>query len=105
MRELQQAATALGEGDLSVRVADDAGPPEVRALAREHKPKIVLAGYSAYSRALDYDGFRSIADEVNAIFMVDAAHFIGLVAERMSLWQYHALRAAMMNRPAARCSP
>jgi glycine hydroxymethyltransferase len=53
---------------------------EVRALALEHKPKIVLAGYSAYSRALDYDGFRSIADEVNAIFMVDAAHFIGLVA-------------------------
>jgi glycine hydroxymethyltransferase len=55
---------------------------EVRALALEHKPKIVLAGYSAYSRALDYDGFRSIADEVNAIFMVDAAHFIGLVAGR-----------------------
>jgi glycine hydroxymethyltransferase len=48
----------------------------------EHKPKIVLAGYSAYSRTLDYEGFRSIADEVEAIFMVDAAHFIGLVAGR-----------------------
>jgi glycine hydroxymethyltransferase len=53
---------------------------QVRSLALEHKPKIVLAGYSAYSRTLDYEGFRSIADEVGAIFMVDAAHFIGLVA-------------------------
>ena len=53
---------------------------EVRRLAREHKPQIVLAGYSAYSRILDYEGFREIADEVGAIFMVDAAHFIGLVA-------------------------
>ena len=53
---------------------------EVRRLAIEHKPKIVLAGYSAYSRTLDYEGFRAIADEVGAVFMVDAAHFIGLVA-------------------------
>jgi glycine hydroxymethyltransferase len=55
---------------------------EVRAVAREQKPKIVLAGYSAYSRVLDYEGFRAIADEIGAIFMVDAAHFIGLVAGR-----------------------
>lgn len=53
---------------------------EVRRLATEHQPKIVLAGYSAYSRTLDYEAFRAIADEVGAIFMVDAAHFIGLVA-------------------------
>ncbi len=53
---------------------------EVRKLAHEHKPKIVLAGYSAYSRTLDYEGFRQVADEIGAIFMVDAAHFIGLVA-------------------------
>ncbi|MBW3666775.1 MAG: serine hydroxymethyltransferase [Actinobacteria bacterium] len=53
---------------------------EVRRLAREHKPKIILAGYSAYSRELDYEGFREIADEIGAVFMVDAAHFIGLVA-------------------------
>ncbi len=53
---------------------------QVRALALEHRPKIVLAGYTAYSRILDYEGFRSIADEIGAIFMVDAAHFIGLVA-------------------------
>lgn len=55
---------------------------EVRKLAIKHQPKIVLAGYSAYSRLLDYEAFRSIADEVGAIFMVDAAHFIGLVAGR-----------------------
>ncbi|HET9201834.1 MAG TPA: serine hydroxymethyltransferase [Acidimicrobiia bacterium] len=53
---------------------------QVRALAIEHKPKIVLAGFSAYSRTLDYEGFRAVADEIEAIFMVDAAHFIGLVA-------------------------
>jgi glycine hydroxymethyltransferase len=53
---------------------------EVRRLAKEHRPKIVLAGYSAYSRNLDYEGFREIADEVGAVFVVDAAHFIGLVA-------------------------
>jgi len=52
----------------------------VRKLALEHRPKIVLAGYSAYSRHLDYAAFRAIADEIDAIFMVDAAHFIGLVA-------------------------
>jgi glycine hydroxymethyltransferase len=53
---------------------------QVRALALEQKPKIVLAGFSAYSRTLDYEGFRAIADEIGAVFMVDAAHFIGLVA-------------------------
>lgn len=52
----------------------------VRKLALEHRPKIVLAGYSAYSRHLDYSAFRSIADEVGAVLVVDAAHFIGLVA-------------------------
>lgn len=53
---------------------------QVRKLALEHRPKIVLAGYSAYSRTLEYQAFRDIADEIDAIFMVDAAHFIGLVA-------------------------
>jgi glycine hydroxymethyltransferase len=53
---------------------------KVRSLALEHRPKIVLAGFSAYSRTLDYEAFRSIADEIDAIFIVDAAHFIGLVA-------------------------
>jgi len=53
---------------------------EVRRLALQHLPKIVLAGYTAYSRVLDYEAFRSIADEIGALLMVDAAHFIGLVA-------------------------
>ena len=53
---------------------------EVRRIAHESKPKMLLAGYSAYSRHLDYDAFRAIADEVGAILMVDAAHFIGLIA-------------------------
>lgn len=53
---------------------------EVRRLAKEHQPKILLAGYSAYSRTLDTAMFREIADEIGAILMVDAAHYIGLVA-------------------------
>jgi glycine hydroxymethyltransferase len=52
----------------------------VRELAVEHRPKIVLAGFTAYPRTIDFEGFRQIADEVDAIFMVDASHFIGLVA-------------------------
>ena len=53
---------------------------DVRRLAVEHQPKMIVAGYSAYSRNLDYQAFRSIADEIGAILLVDAAHFIGLVA-------------------------
>ncbi len=53
---------------------------DVRAKAREHKPKLVLAGYSAYSRVIDFAVFAEIAKEIGAIFMVDMAHFAGLVA-------------------------
>jgi glycine hydroxymethyltransferase len=53
---------------------------EVRRLALEHRPKLIVAGYSAYSHFIDWAGFRRIADEVGAIFMVDAAHIIGLIA-------------------------
>ncbi len=53
---------------------------EVAALAREHKPKIIIAGGSAYPRVIDFAAFRKIADEVGAFFMVDMAHFAGLVA-------------------------
>ncbi len=53
---------------------------EVRALAREHKPKLIIAGFSAYSRVLDWSIFRDIADEVGAYLMVDMAHVAGLVA-------------------------
>jgi glycine hydroxymethyltransferase len=52
----------------------------VRDLALEHRPKIVLTGYTAYPRAIDFAAFRSIADEVGAILWVDASHFIGLSA-------------------------
>ena len=52
----------------------------VAALAREHKPKLIIAGGSAYPRILDFAGFRRIADEVGAFFMTDMAHFAGLVA-------------------------
>jgi glycine hydroxymethyltransferase len=53
---------------------------QVAALAREHKPKLIIAGGSAYARAFDFAAFRKIADEVGAIFMVDMAHYAGLVA-------------------------
>ncbi|MCF8530850.1 MAG: serine hydroxymethyltransferase [Candidatus Nanopelagicales bacterium] len=53
---------------------------EVRRLAIEHKPKMIICGATAYPRLIDFEGFRAIADEVGAIMMVDAAHFIGLVA-------------------------
>lgn len=62
------------------RVTERIDMDEVRRLALVHRPKMVLAGYTAYSGLLDYEAFRAIADEIGAIFMVDAAHFIGLVA-------------------------
>jgi glycine hydroxymethyltransferase len=52
----------------------------VRDLAKQERPKIILAGYTAYPREIDFAGFRSIADEVGALLWVDASHFIGLVA-------------------------
>ena len=55
---------------------------QVRDLAREHQPKMIIAGATAYPRLIDFATFRSIADEVGAKLMVDAAHFIGLVAGR-----------------------
>jgi len=53
---------------------------EVRRIALENKPKLIIAGGSAYARAWDFAGFRAIADEIGAWFMVDMAHFAGLVA-------------------------
>jgi glycine hydroxymethyltransferase len=53
---------------------------EVERLAKEHRPKLVIAGWSAYPRQLDFERFRRIADEVGAYLMVDMAHFAGLVA-------------------------
>ncbi|WP_321528684.1 serine hydroxymethyltransferase [Sedimenticola selenatireducens] len=53
---------------------------EVERLAREHKPKMIVAGFSAYSRVIDWQRFRAIADEVGAYFFVDMAHVAGLIA-------------------------
>jgi glycine hydroxymethyltransferase len=53
---------------------------QVRSLAREHRPKMIICGATAYPREIDFPAFREVADEVGAILLVDAAHFIGLVA-------------------------
>ncbi len=53
---------------------------EVRKLALEHKPKMIICGATAYPRLIDFAAFREVADEVGAILMVDAAHIIGLIA-------------------------
>ena len=55
----------------------------IREQAKSFRPLILLAGYSAYSRRIDFAAFRSIADEVGAVFMVDMAHFAGLVAGKV----------------------
>ena len=53
---------------------------ELARLAEEHKPKVIMAGASAYSRVIDFGRFRQIADAVGAVFMVDMAHYSGLIA-------------------------
>ncbi len=53
---------------------------KIRDTAKQHKPKLLIAGYSAYPRVLDFAAFRSIADDVGATLLVDMAHFAGLVA-------------------------
>ena len=59
---------------------EDIDYDQVRDLAREHRPRMIICGGSAIPRLIDFAAFRAIADEVGAILMVDAAHFIGLVA-------------------------
>ncbi len=68
--------TSYGVDPATERVDMD----EVAALARRERPRMIIAGYSAYSRILDWAAFRAIADEVGALFVVDAAHIIGLIA-------------------------
>ena len=61
-------------------------------MAVEHKPKIIVAGGSAYSRIIDFKKFREIADEVGAYLVVDMAHFAGLVAAGIQIhWTMHML--------------
>jgi len=59
---------------------EDIDYDQMRSLAREHRPKMIICGGSAIPRLIDFAAFREAADEVGAIMMVDAAHFIGLVA-------------------------
>ncbi len=68
-------AVQYGIDKLSGRIDHD----EVEALAREHKPKLIIAGFSAYSRVLDFERFREIADSVGAFLLADVAHVAGLV--------------------------
>lgn len=68
---------------VSYKVKEDTGMvdyEELEALAREHKPKLIIAGASAYSREWDYARVRKVADEIGAIFMVDMAHPAGMIA-------------------------
>ena len=67
---------------------------QVEALAREHRPKLIIAGGSAYPRQIDFARFRRIADEVGAFFMVDMAHFAGLVAAGVDV---HHARAKLVD--------
>ena len=53
---------------------------QVEKLAQEHRPRMIIAGFSAYSRVVDWERFRQIADAVGAYFVVDMAHVAGLVA-------------------------
>lgn len=59
---------------------DEVNYDEVETLAKQHRPKLIVAGFSAYSRIMDWQRFRDIADSVGAYFMVDMAHVAGLVA-------------------------
>jgi len=61
---------------------------EVRKIALKEKPKMILAGYSAYPRNLDFREFREIADEVNAYLMADVAHFAGIIAARKHMMPF-----------------
>ncbi|GGO48451.1 serine hydroxymethyltransferase [Streptomyces daqingensis] len=68
---------------VAYRVDEESGRVDmdnVEQLAREHRPQLIIAGWSAYPRQLDFAAFRRIADEVGALLMVDMAHFAGLVA-------------------------
>ena len=54
--------------------------PEIEKLAKQYKPKLILAGYTAYPRIIDFEHFKRVADSVGALFMVDMAHIAGLIA-------------------------
>jgi glycine hydroxymethyltransferase len=73
-RHYNVVAYGVREGDCRI------DPDQVRSLAKQHKPKLIIAGASAYSREFDWKVFREAADEVGAILMADVAHYAGLIA-------------------------
>ena len=83
---------------------------ELERLARAERPKLIIAGGSAYPRVIDFARFRAIADEVGAFFMVDMAHFAGLVAAgcirarcRTPMWSPRRRTRPCADRAAAWC--
>jgi glycine hydroxymethyltransferase len=94
-----------------VRDSDHLVDMAVESLATEHRPKLVIAGWSAYPRELDFAAFRRIADEAGAYFLVDMAHFAGLVATQLhpSPVPYAHVVTTTTHRtlggPRARCDP
>lgn len=87
---LTHGATANFSGSLFKAVSYGIDPEthkinydKVRAIAKESKPKMIIAGYSAYPRTLDFVKFKEISEEVGALLMVDMAHFAGLVAAKV----------------------
>ena len=72
---------------------------EVERIALEKRPKMIIAGASAYPRFLDFQGFRKIADQIGALFIVDMAHIAGLVAARCSSLSDTLCRCRYLNHP------
>jgi len=63
-----------------LNAAEDIDYDKMEALAREHKPKLIIAGASAFALRIDFERFGKIAKEIGAFFMVDMAHYAGLIA-------------------------
>ncbi len=77
---------------------------EVRAVAREHKPKLIVTGATAYPRLWDFAAFREIADEVGALLMTDMAHFAGLVGGGRAPLARCPTRTSSPPPPTRRCA-
>ena len=72
--------------------------------AREHRPKMIIAGYSAYSRVIDFAAFAEVAKEIGAIFMVDMAHFAGLVGDGRTIRRRCRTPTSSRRRRTRRCA-
>ena len=79
-RSTSAAASTTSSPTASTTTTETLDYDEIRDLAERERPKLIIAGATAYSRVIDFEAFRSIADEVDALLMVDAAHIAGLIA-------------------------